>query len=70
MPSTVIDKKQKLDLLNQNQDEALDLGTPECLGAFPKLRRATISFVTCLSVCLSARNNSAATERIFIKFDI
>jgi len=34
-------------------------------GAFAKLRRAT-SFV--ISVCLSARNNSAPTGRIFIKY--
>ena len=37
------------------------------LGAFPKLRKATISF---MSVCPSARNNSASTGRIFTKFDI
>ena len=37
-----------------------------------KLRKATTSFVmsVCLSVCPSARNNSAPTERIFIKVDI
>ena len=46
------------------------------LGAFTKLRKATISFVmsACLSVCpffrLSARNHSASTGRIFMKFDI
>jgi hypothetical protein len=56
----------------------------EFLGAFAKLRKATISFVmsVCLSVCLpsclsvrpsvrpSACNNSAPTERIFMQFDI
>ena len=36
------------------------------------LRQATISFVTsvCLSIRRSARNNSADTGRIFMKFDI
>jgi hypothetical protein len=36
------------------------------------LRKATISFVmsVCPSVRLSAWNNSAATGRIFMKFDI
>jgi len=38
------------------------------LGAFAKLRRATITFV--MSVRPSACNNSARTGRIFIKFDI
>ena len=37
------------------------------LGAFVKWRKATISFV--MSVCPSAWNNSAPTERIFMKFD-
>jgi predicted nucleic acid-binding Zn ribbon protein len=37
------------------------------LGAFPKLRKAAISF---MSVCLSAWNNSAFTGRIFVKFGI
>jgi len=39
------------------------------LGAFAKLRKATISFVI-LSVRLSAWNNSAPTGRIFMKFGI
>jgi len=38
------------------------------LGAFAKLRKVTISFVT--FVCLSAWNNSATAGRIFMKFDI
>ena len=38
------------------------------LGEFAKLRKATVSFV--MSVRPSARNNSAATGRIFMKFDI
>ena len=38
------------------------------LGAFAKLRKATISLV--MSVRPSARNNSPATGRIFMKFDI
>jgi hypothetical protein len=38
------------------------------LGAFAKLPKATISFVT--SVRLSAWNNSAPIGQIFIKFDI
>ena len=38
------------------------------LGAFPKLQKATISFV--MSVRLSAWNNSAPTGRIFMKYGI
>jgi hypothetical protein len=38
------------------------------LGAFAKLRKATISFV--MSVRLSAWNNSPPTEWIFMKFCI
>ena len=47
---------------------------PNLLGAFEKLRKATISFVT--SVCLSVRpslstwNDSGPIRRIFLKFDI
>jgi len=43
------------------------------LGAFAKLRKATISFVTSvchLSVRPSAWNNSAPTGRVFMKFVI
>jgi len=39
-----------------------------CLGAFTKLRKATISFV--MSVRLSARNNSTRIGRILLKLDI
>jgi hypothetical protein len=38
------------------------------LGAFAKLRKATVSFVT--SVCPSAWNNSAPTRRVLMKLDI
>jgi len=38
------------------------------LGAFEKLWKAASSFV--MSACPSARNNSAPTERIFLKFGI
>jgi len=38
------------------------------LGAFAKLWKETVSFV--MSVCPSAWNNSASTERIFMKYDI
>jgi hypothetical protein len=38
------------------------------LGAFAKLRKATISFV--MSVRPSAWNNTTSTGRILIKFDI
>jgi hypothetical protein len=38
------------------------------LGAFAKLRKATVSFV--MSVRPPALNTSALTERIFTKFDI
>ena len=40
------------------------------LGAFAKLRKAIFLASPCLSVCPSAWNNSAPTERIFTKFDI
>jgi len=41
------------------------------LGAFAKLRKAIISFIMSVSPSvLSARNNSAPTKRIFMKFDI
>ena len=41
-------------------------------GAFAKLRKATVSFVMSvrLSVCLPARDNSASTGWVFMKFDI
>jgi hypothetical protein len=44
----------------------------EFLGAFAKFRKTTISFVISvrLSVRLSTWNNSAATGRIFMEFDI
>ena len=38
------------------------------LGAFAKLRNATITFV--VSVCPSSSNNSVPTEHIFMKLDI
>jgi len=38
------------------------------LGAFEKLRKATISFI--MYVCLSSWSNSIPTGRIFMKFDI
>jgi hypothetical protein len=40
------------------------------LGAFTKLRKATVSFV--MSVCLSVRrpHGTTPTGRIFMKFDI
>ena len=37
------------------------------LGAFAKLRKATVSFVVC--VCPSTWNSSVPTEQIFMKFD-
>ena len=42
------------------------------LGAFAKLRKVTVSFIMCVcsSVCISVRNNSAPTGRIFTEFDI
>ena len=41
------------------------------LGAFSKLREATISFMSvCASVRLSAWNNSVPTGRILMKLDI
>jgi hypothetical protein len=39
------------------------------LGEFAKLQKATVSFII-LSVPLSAWNNSAAIERVIMKFDI
>ena len=38
------------------------------LGAFAKLRKATVSFV--MHVCPSAWNNSAPTVRVLMKLDI
>jgi hypothetical protein len=38
------------------------------LGAFAKFRKATIAS-SCLYVCPSARNDSAPTGRIFMKFE-
>jgi len=46
-------------------------GARSILGSFAKLRKATVSFVTSLSLSgPSAWNNSATTGRIFMKFDI
>ena len=39
-----------------------------CLGAFAKLRKATVGFVT--SVCPSVRNTSAPIGRVFVRSDI
>jgi hypothetical protein len=44
--------------------------TDRCLGAFAKTRKATISFVTSVSVSPCAWNNSAPPGRIFMKFCI
>ena len=53
--------------------EGMDVDLLCLLEAFPKFQQATISFVMSIrlsvSVCLSACNNSATTERILIKFD-
>jgi len=38
------------------------------LGAFVNLRKATVSFTSCLSGSLSAWNDLAPTGRAFIKF--
>jgi hypothetical protein len=42
------------------------------LGVLTKLRKSSVIFVmsVCAFVCPSAWNNSAPTERIFMKFDI
>jgi hypothetical protein len=42
----------------------------QLLGAYAKLRKATISFVLSVRLSLSARINSVLTGRIFKKFDI
>jgi hypothetical protein len=39
-------------------------------GAVGRSRKATVSFAMSLCVCPSARNDSAHTERIFMKFNI
>ena len=54
-------------------DRQIDSGTDlllvfQFVGALVKLRKASISFV--MSVCPSARKNSAPTGRNFITFDI
>jgi hypothetical protein len=54
----ITSRKKKMELKNGGK----------FLGAFAKLRKATIGFVT--PVRLSAWNNSAPTARIFMKFDI
>ena len=41
---------------------------PTVLGAFTKLRKSLLA--SCLSVRVSARNKSAPTGRIIIKFDL
>ena len=46
----------------------LKIEPPAFIGAFAKLRKATISFV--MFVCASEWNNSASTGWIFIKFYI
>jgi hypothetical protein len=43
-------------------------GNGSCLGAFPKLRKATVAFV--MSRRPSAWKSWAPTGRIFMKFDI
>jgi hypothetical protein len=45
--------------------------TAVILGAFAELRKAAVGFVMsiCLSVCLSAWNNSAPDNQIFVKFN-
>ena len=43
-----------------------DVYTWQFLGAFEKIRKATVNFV--MSVCLFAWNDSAPTGRIFMKF--
>ena len=40
------------------------------LDTFAKVRKATVSFVIRLSVCLSVWNNSVPIGRIFVKFYI
>jgi hypothetical protein len=60
-------KQQKLVFLTETHYALCFIGT-QFLGAFAKLRETTNNFV--MSVCPSAWNNSAPTERIFMKFDI
>jgi hypothetical protein len=46
-------------------------GLNPILGTFTKLRKPIVSFATSLCTCPSDRmNNTAPTERIFLKFDI
>jgi len=42
------------------------------LGAFAKLRKAVITFLTSVRLCfrLAARNNSASTGQFSMEFDI
>jgi hypothetical protein len=40
------------------------------LEAFAKLRKAAVGIHVCLSVCPSARNSSAPTGGVFLKFEI
>ena len=55
------------EITNRNKKNEFKNGD-KFLGAFAKLRKATIGFVT--PVRLSTWNNSAPTAWIFIKFDI
>ena len=59
-----------LDVLGR--EKSVYVSTKLSVGALAKLRKANIGIVisVSLSVCLSARNNSAPTERVFTKFDI
>jgi len=61
-----------LEILPRHYLRILTTSCVGILGAFAEFRRVSISFVifVCLSVRPSAWDNSAPTERIFIKFDV
>jgi len=58
-------------VLDTSEDKKMDYNLSiSPLGAFPKLRKATVSFIMtlCPSLPLSVWNNSVTNGRIFMKF--
>jgi len=74
----VVKRRANLEFLNfkMNRDRLVLKGKEALLGAFEKLRKATVSFVmsVCppvhLSICPFPWNNSSPTGRNYVKFDI
>ena len=64
-------RKRKCFVNEIKQLQCVVIFSNKFLGGFTKLRKVTISYFmsACPSVCLFALNNSAATERIFMKLE-